>query len=324
MLRRLNAIFLAALLALAPSLASANGFVAAADLGNNNGTTSSLTHSYTVTAGSDLLIVGVIGDITGGTDDVSGVTYNGSSMTQIAKLTACGNGGAGNFNRMIYLYYLTSPTSGAHNVVVSAGSSHWLLAQTSEYAGTNTSTPVEASNTNSSANAATTLTTSTTTAVANDMLIQYAENGNNGGGSTTVPYGTAIRAQEVAFHSGALIDSVGSVPTGSPALTVKMSGTGAGAKICVIQAAVEFNSVVVAPEVASKINGYAALQSNAEQASKINGFAVLQNPAAMVSKLNGYAVLCCVGQDLSKLNAYAVLSPISGGGGSLLLLDVGK
>jgi hypothetical protein len=88
----------------------------------------SITFSHTTGTGSDrILWVGVrTGDAT---DRVTGVTYNSVSMTQaIKKADASGS-------QYIYLYYLVNPASGAHDVVVTLGSSQSIIAISASYSG---------------------------------------------------------------------------------------------------------------------------------------------------------------------------------------------
>jgi hypothetical protein len=63
-------------------------FVGAADLGNRDGS-GSFTISYTCGAGANrLLLVAFIGDVQGGSDDITGVTSAGVSMSLVVKRTA--------------------------------------------------------------------------------------------------------------------------------------------------------------------------------------------------------------------------------------------
>ncbi len=92
---------------------------------NNNGA-SSLTFSHT-TAG-DLLIV-LVRDESG--DHVTGVTYNGVAMTQLAK------GVEPSATAEAYVYYLLSPALGANNIVISrSSSSNNLAGASASYLGT--------------------------------------------------------------------------------------------------------------------------------------------------------------------------------------------
>jgi hypothetical protein len=111
--------------ALASGGTSGITFDNAADGGNNGGSTTSLTYSYTVGTGANrLLVVNLIGDTSA--DDISSVTYGGVLMTLLAKTQAPSN------NRQ-YLYYLLNPTSGANNIVITAGSAHYLISEASSW-----------------------------------------------------------------------------------------------------------------------------------------------------------------------------------------------
>ena len=97
----------------------------AADGGNNGGSTTSLTYSYTVGTNSNrLLLVNLIGDSTA--DDISSVTYAGASLTLITKVQTPND-------RWHYLYYLLTPASGTHNVVITAASSHYLISEAASW-----------------------------------------------------------------------------------------------------------------------------------------------------------------------------------------------
>lgn len=87
-------------------------------------TGTSLTYSHTCSNIDRILFVGVRGDVTN--DYVTGVTYNGVSMTLIDKDLCPGD-------RYAYFYYLKNPASGANNVVVSASQSILLSADSVSY-----------------------------------------------------------------------------------------------------------------------------------------------------------------------------------------------
>jgi len=79
--------------------------------GQNN--TTSVTQAMTIGAISDgLLLVSIV--YQAATDDVTGVTWNGDSMTKLIN-GAWGN----NNNEQIYIYGLLNPDTGSHNIVVS-------------------------------------------------------------------------------------------------------------------------------------------------------------------------------------------------------------
>ena len=81
----------------------------------NHGTTSSntFTYSYTCT-GSNLGLFVVISNGTS-VGTITGVTYNGVSMTQIGFQDNSGGSGVNT-----YMFYLSAPATGANNVVVTA------------------------------------------------------------------------------------------------------------------------------------------------------------------------------------------------------------
>jgi hypothetical protein len=113
-------------------------FNAAADLANNGGTGTSYTKSYTVGSGSSrFLLVMFQGDVVGGSDDITSVTYGGVAMTQMLKNTA----GVSGTNRVIYFYGLANPASGANNVVVSYSAAHYIIMQAADYTGVTQGTP---------------------------------------------------------------------------------------------------------------------------------------------------------------------------------------
>ena len=125
----------------------------------------SITFSHTCTGANRILLVGVATN--GDTSDViTGVTYNGVSMTRAATVV----GGAGH---RVYLYYLIAPATGAHDVVVSASdSAHSLRAISASYTGAAQSGQPDASNTNT-ANPGTSITTTVTTVADNCWTVSF-------------------------------------------------------------------------------------------------------------------------------------------------------
>ncbi|MGB8114166.1 MAG: IPT/TIG domain-containing protein, partial [Candidatus Sulfotelmatobacter sp.] len=114
-----------------------------ADGGNNGGSSTSLTYSYTVGTNSNrLLLVNLVGDSS--VDDISSVTYAGAPLTLITKIQTPND-------RWHYLYYLLGPTSGTNNVVITAGSSHYLISEASSWYNVSPSGQPEAYSTNTAA-----------------------------------------------------------------------------------------------------------------------------------------------------------------------------
>lgn len=88
----------------------------------------SLTFAHTCTGSNLILFVGV--DIASASDLVSGVTYNGVTMTRIDIQII---GGAA--NRTLYLYYLIAPATGANDVVISTSSGVDIRGVSASYTG---------------------------------------------------------------------------------------------------------------------------------------------------------------------------------------------
>jgi hypothetical protein len=200
---------------LCPALFGQIAFNAAADLGNNSGSGTSYTHSYTVGAGTNrILFVCVIGDTAA--DDVTGVTYAGVSMTLINKRFEA---------RLGYLFYLVNPTSGANNVIISASTSHYLLGGAADYSGAKQTGQPDAQTTGNTAGAGTTLTTTLTTVADNSWTIICG----NDSGPWTMGTGSNQRTVDGTFGIWSLADSNGVVhPAGSHSMTLTGSSPSVG------------------------------------------------------------------------------------------------
>jgi hypothetical protein len=98
---------------------------------------SSNTVSHTCT-GSDRLLLTFIECQNG--DLITGVTYNGVSMTQLGKNNISA------FGFYNYIYYLVAPATGANNIVVSASGSCTIIQLSESLTGVNQTTPIDASN----------------------------------------------------------------------------------------------------------------------------------------------------------------------------------
>lgn len=88
-----------------------------ASASGSGGGSSSITYSHTVGTGENrAIVVGVFEQ----SDSVTGVTYNGTSLTQAGVKVRVGSGGGAEY---VHLFYLANPDSGANNVVVSRSTS---------------------------------------------------------------------------------------------------------------------------------------------------------------------------------------------------------
>lgn len=122
------------------------------------------TQSFTVGTGSNRkLIVAVETQAVG--DVVTGITYNGVSMTQAVKRVS-------HFSSAFfeYMYYLDAPASGANNIVVSCSSSVAIGLAYASYTGCATGTD---STVNSSAASGTTFAQAFTTVADNSWTIDW-------------------------------------------------------------------------------------------------------------------------------------------------------
>lgn len=195
-------------------------YVGATDGGNNAGSGTTRTYSVTVSSGSNrILLVGVVGDVLAGADDVTGVTYAGVSMTFINKTD--------DGNRRQYLYYLLNPTSGANNVVVTASTSHWLMSGAIEYTGVQ---GIDVTATNK-ATGASSITSTVTTTTNNNWNVIFSQNQGsvqNAGSGATKRTPVAVNQYWTWFDSGGAI-----TPAGSYSMTTSLA---AGANIghCIV------------------------------------------------------------------------------------------
>jgi len=185
-------------------------FNAATDGGNNGGSTSSLTFSHTTGSGSDrVLFVVVAGDVGGSSNHPTGVTYATVAMTEVDRTTTG--------NRNLYTYFLLNPTSGANNVVVSAGSNFFLLACAADYTGAAQSGQPDAEAEQVAAN--TSVTTSITT-VADNCWTMLGEQGFNASNPPGAGAGSTRRTFGAAFGQPGLFDSNAALtPAGSHSMT---------------------------------------------------------------------------------------------------------
>lgn len=127
---------------------------------------SSTSDTFAVTVGgSDDLLVVDIETFTHG-NIVSGVTYNGVSMSQNAAGSIIASS-----NRNTYQYYLASPATGSNNLVISYSTNTTVHATASTYTGANTSSPLDIGNRQLVANASSTATFTLTTTEDDCLMI---------------------------------------------------------------------------------------------------------------------------------------------------------
>ena len=164
-----------------------------------NTTSNDLTH---VTAGSNR---GLAVFVYASTNNITGATYNGVSMTAVQNLLMTG-GAAGQY---LYEYYLANPATGSNTVTVSSSSGMGGYISAVSYTGTKQTGQPDASNTGGSAST-TSLTTSVTTVDDNCWLVGYAyHNGTVVAGTDTTLRGGSLNVLQ-AFDSNAAKTPAGS------------------------------------------------------------------------------------------------------------------
>lgn len=164
----------------------------------------SLTYSHTCTGSDRILYVSVMmRNMT-----ITGVTYNGVSMTEIGSRVLIGN------NDYLAHYYLIAPATGANNVVVSGSASNIIISGATSYTGCAQSSQPDANN-NRAVTTTSTLTTSLTTVADNSWAVLSAR--GNSTGNTTAGTGTTQRANTNGYMQ--MYDGNGAVtPAGSTSL----------------------------------------------------------------------------------------------------------
>lgn len=163
----------------------------------------SLTYAHTVTGTNPIIFVGAFGAI--GSDNITGVTYAGVSMSLVDKEQISGD-------RWLYLFLLTAPSTGANNVVISANASIAIGGQSASYTGVKQTGQPDAF-TKNTGTSVTSLTTTLTTIADNSWTFMVLKTIGNGpiAGSGTVRRQTA--------NNMAIFDSNGAItPAGSASL----------------------------------------------------------------------------------------------------------
>ncbi len=207
-------------------------FVSAADLGDNSNTTNNLTASYTCGSGlARLLVVAIIGDELSVTaqDDITGVTYAGTTMQLGAKLAD--NTGT-KPPRYTYLYHLINPTSGANNVVINCTNTHYIAALAGDYTGVSAIGQPDATKTNDDPTGTGVALTTTITTVANNSWAVLIALGYSDGTPPTASTGDIRRTFDAAFGEIGLFDSNGAItPAGNYSMSTNWpvsAGNGIG------------------------------------------------------------------------------------------------
>jgi hypothetical protein len=166
-----------------------------------------VTWSHTCTGADRCLFVTGFGNAGGGGYNISGMTYNGVAMTEIARVQVPSD-------RWIGMYYLAAPATGANNIVmtvVDPPAPDAFAGLAASYTGVHQVSPIDSFNT---ATASATSITPSTTVVGSDCWLVMGL--KTDGGDPAAGTGTTDRISN-GFGLGHF-DSNGTVGTGSQSL----------------------------------------------------------------------------------------------------------
>ena len=207
-------------------------FVAAGDIGNNGGSSGTLSGSYSQSNGiNEGLVVCITGGVIGtDADDITAVSYDSISGTLLTKFAGSPvNSGT----RYQYIYYvpLGNTSAGSHTVSITASSSHYLLGVVGEYSNIQQSTTPDAAVNRAVAAGNDTIPFTTSTTGSWVMLCEQSS-----GGSTVADSGDVLRIPTATFANPTLFDSNGTVAPGANNLLI---GSGGGSSIITAGAALK-------------------------------------------------------------------------------------
>lgn len=195
-----------------PVFASPYLFAIAVNAGTLSDITSTWTSGTLVTAGSNVKVIASYTGAVAGTDNITASTYNSVALTKIGGVQKPSD-------RFIDAWYIDTASVGSLTLAVTTTGSTVVFPLAASYSGCDTG--IDSSNT-STASAASTLTTSTTVVAANCWLVGGMGNGN---GTQTAGTGTTLRVDVSANTGSSLVDSNGTVSTGSQSLIVNRAGS---------------------------------------------------------------------------------------------------
>ena len=183
--------------------------------GGNANPATSLTFSHTTSGSDRALFVGVVSNDTV-TDDVTGVTYGGVSMTRLIAITTTNSG-----LRATYIYYLLNPASGANNVVISVSASTYIDGVAVSYTGVKQSGMPDASTSTDGSGSGTWELSVSLASVADNCWHAIFVSDNNGGENAGT--GTTVRIDRNISIWGD--SNSAKTPAGSVTLAGTSSGT---------------------------------------------------------------------------------------------------
>lgn len=197
------------------SSSSANATIAykgSVDLGNNISSPGTVYSSqYTVNTASNFLAVTVLNNNSDST--TFKVTDNGVTMTPV--VCSGGKANVSNSAGLPFLFYLFNPTSGTHDVVVTASSPVGMQVLAADYSG------VGAFESCLPDNGTSPLTSTIGVKNVNDWAIIVAA----GYATQTAGAGDVLRVNDAAFNEFGLFDSNAGLTIGNHSFTTSLSGT---------------------------------------------------------------------------------------------------
>lgn len=173
---------------------------------NSAGTTTEWSHTCT---GTDrFLYVHISTYKAGGGDIVTGVTYNGTAMTELTPSQTPQT------EIEHYVFYLANPSSGTNTVIVSHSSNNYTWGLSSSYTGVDQTTPIDSNSGGGTGTLGTTITATTTVVASNCWTVSCCVMTNGVTGTTDT-----LRIRTTAPNTWQqIVDSNGIVGTGSQSL----------------------------------------------------------------------------------------------------------
>lgn len=174
-------------------------------------TSLSFNVSHTVTGSQPILFAGI--DTNGDGDVITSVAYNGSAMTQIAKLQYSSSA------EFMYLYYLVNPSTGTNNIsVTKSGGASSVRVRGISYTGAKQTGQPDASTTQAGTN--TPASKSITTVANNSWSVMFGVNIDANWAASTGSTARGAASNTQLFDSNAAI-----TPAGSYSMSLTFAGT---------------------------------------------------------------------------------------------------
>ncbi len=206
----------------APSAFGQIAFDAAADGGDNGSSTTTLSWSHTASGSDRVGFVECIGDnVSGGVDDLTGVTWNSAPMTLAQKY-----GPSATLNRWLYVFVLAAPSTGSQTLVATASTTHFITCASVSYTGAGQTAIIGTPSTNVTAMVADNVLATSVTTVSDNSWVLIFETGYDSNQSDD-PNDGPRRVRFSSFGLGGIFDTGGAVtpPQAGSYTTLRNNGT---------------------------------------------------------------------------------------------------